>query len=110
MIGVSNALTSDFFELELATLLFWGANAAWVMVVLHGMIVHRSLAAAYLFAVMWALTLCLHIAVPLLTTTELTLVDSFFLLAVILPGAQAIFDVIGVIGTVFGWGNSQNGG
>lgn len=110
MIGASDALTSDFFGLELATLLFWGVNAAWVMVVLHGMIVHRSFAAACLFAVMWALTLCLYVAVPLLTAIHLTLVDSFFLLAVIMTGAQAIFDLISTIGAVFGWSNSQDGG
>lgn len=105
---IDTALGSDLFSLELATVLLWIVNAAWVAVALYGLIAHRSLTAAYAFAAIWALTLCLHIAVPVLTEHNLSLVDSFFLLAVVATCAQVILEVFGAIGAAFGFAKSRD--
>jgi hypothetical protein len=102
------SMASRLFSLELATALFWAVNAAWVAVVLYGLIAHRSLMAAYAFVAIWALTACLHVAVPMLTEHRLSLVDSFFLLSAIVCFVQGIFEGIAAIGTVFGVAKSRN--
>lgn len=108
MIETSNALNSELFSLELATVLFWIVNAAWVAVVLYGLIAHRSLIAVYAFAAMWVLTLCLHVAVPMVTKSHLSLVDSFFLLSAVVCVAQVIFDGTATIRAAFGFAKSQD--
>lgn len=108
MIG-ADAFTSDFVAAEIATAAFWGLNAIFAMVVLHGLIVHRSLVAAYYFAAIWALTACLYFAAPMLGNVQLSLVDSFFLLCAIVPVAQAILELIGAIDGVLGPAKSPDG-
>jgi hypothetical protein len=110
MIGTSDALTRDIFAMDLATVAFWGLNAVWVIIALQGLIVHRSFAAACLFAVLWALTLCIYVAAPLLTTAHLSLAESFILLGFTLTVAQTIFDVIGLFGAALGLGRSRDNG
>lgn len=108
MIDTSNALSSELFSLELATVLFSIASAAWVAVVLYGLIAHRSLTAAYAFAAIWVLTLCLYVAVPMVTKSHLSLVDSFFLLSAIVCVVQVIFDGTATIRAAFGFAKSRD--
>lgn len=108
MTDTSSAFSSELFSLELATLLFWIVNAAWVVVVLYGLIAHRSLAAAYAFAAMWVMTLCFYVAAPMVTKSHLSLVDSFFLLSAVVCVAQVIFDGIATIRTAFGFAKSRD--
>jgi len=102
------AFTSELFASDLSNLLFWGVNALWAVVALYGLVAYRSLVVGYFFAAIWALTVCLYLAAPMLANDHLSLVDSFFLLCAVVAVAQVILELIGAIGAVFGFAKSPD--
>lgn len=109
MIGVSDASTSDFFALELGTLLFWAANALWAAVALHGLILRRNLVAAYFFAAIWVLTAGLYLSALAVAKVQLSLVDSFLLVCAVLTVLLAVLDSVSTIGAAFRHTKSRDG-